>query len=496
MKRPSNLLFILSDNHNRSLLGCYGHPQVRTPNLDQIASIGTRFDNAYSSSPLCCPARAALATGRFPHQTGYWDNAIVYDGRVPAWMHRLRNAGVETVSIGKLHFRSAEDDNGFSKELIPMHITEGRGAVQNLLRGYDAELNGLNAKRWELYLDKSGIGETHYQEYDVDITRHAIDWLTSRSSRSEPWALFVSYVSPHPPFTVPQRFMDLYPPEDIVLPPHCSPGVFSQHPGANYHREKFSGRGIPSLDRVKKMIAAYYGLITHVDEQIGMVLDALRKSGLAGDTTLVYSSDHGEMRGAHGLLGKGLMYEDAVAVPLIIAQPGAQNVKSVSQIVSHTDVYPTLLDYFGVPLAEFDHDLPGISLLPAVRGAQCDRSGFAEYHANFSQSGIFMLREGPLKYVYHVGMPAQLFNLDTDPNELCDLAGKPDMSGAISAMEQRLRAICDPEAVDQRAKADQRRLGDSFGGIAALAAAPSITFSPPPGVDGAAIGSFVPGTRA
>ena len=120
MPRPENLIFLLSDNHARGWAGCYGHPAARTPALDALAASGARFANAYTASPICCPARAALTTGRYPHQTGYWDNAIVYDGHVPSWMHRLRAAGYDTASVGKLHFRSTEDDNGFGEEIAPM----------------------------------------------------------------------------------------------------------------------------------------------------------------------------------------------------------------------------------------------------------------------------------------------------------------------------------------------------------------------------------------
>jgi choline-sulfatase len=122
MTEPRNLVYFQSDNHNRSYLGCYGHGLARTPVLDRMAGRGVRFANAYAASALCCPARASLATGRFPHQTGYWDNAIVYDGRVPSWMHRLRGQGHHVASVGKLHYRSGDDDNGFAEELLPMHI--------------------------------------------------------------------------------------------------------------------------------------------------------------------------------------------------------------------------------------------------------------------------------------------------------------------------------------------------------------------------------------
>ena len=489
MAKPRNLLFLLSDNHNRDLLGCYGDAVVRTPNLDRVAAGGARFRNAYSASPLCCPARAALATGRFAHQTGYWDNALVYDGRVPSWMHRMRDAGFETVSVGKLHFRSSDDDNGFAEELIPMHVLDGRGAVQNLLRGYDAELDGRDAGRWQMYLEKSGQGETHYQEYDRNITAHATRWLQARAGKSR-WALFVSYVSPHPPFIVPQRLWDLYPEERIVLPPHVGPGRHTDHPSATYHRVKFGSPRRKDIAALRNMIRAYYGLITHLDEQIGTVLGCLEKSGLSDDTLIVYSSDHGEMRGAHDLLGKGLLYEDAVAVPLLFAGAGIPEGAVVDEVVSHTDLYPTFLDAFEVPGQAADSDLRGASLLPALKGIERARTGFAEYHANFSRSAGFMVRDRNMKLIHYEGMPPQLFDLAQDPIEQNDFSRSDAHRDVLAGLQARLREVCDPSEVDRRAKAAQRLRGEAFGGMEALAKSRTIAFSPPPGVDGEAIGAF------
>ena len=119
MTQASNLILFQSDNHNRNVLGCYGHPIVQTPNLDRIASSGTRFANAYASSPLCCPSRATLACGRYPHETGYWDNCLVYDGRQPSWMRRIRDQGHTVSSVGKLHFRSRKMTMDSAKRLPP-----------------------------------------------------------------------------------------------------------------------------------------------------------------------------------------------------------------------------------------------------------------------------------------------------------------------------------------------------------------------------------------
>jgi choline-sulfatase len=170
MTQAPNLLFFLSDNHNRDVLGCYGHGIVRTPTLDGLAARGARFENAYCSSSLCVPSRASIATGRFPHQTGYWDNVIAYDGRVPSWMHRLRDAGYDTVSIGKLHYRSTEDDNGFAEEIVPLHIVDGVGGLVGLLRWNEPPKTGF----FDLYDKRSGVGETEYQDYDRKITAEAV----------------------------------------------------------------------------------------------------------------------------------------------------------------------------------------------------------------------------------------------------------------------------------------------------------------------------------
>src|SRR5262245_41869999 len=120
--RPKNLLIIMSDQHSRTLMGCYGHALVRTPNLDRLAARGTRFTECWTPSPVCIPARASFATGKYIHQIGFWDNADPYDGSVPSWHHRLREAGHQVVSIGKLNFPADEDDSGFSESIIPMQV--------------------------------------------------------------------------------------------------------------------------------------------------------------------------------------------------------------------------------------------------------------------------------------------------------------------------------------------------------------------------------------
>src|SRR5438128_399146 len=162
----------MSDEHSRRVLGCYGHAMVRTPNLDRLAASGVRFTDAYCNSPICVPSRAALHTGRYVHDIGFWDNGIPYDGSVPSWAYRLKQAGHEVVSIGKLHFRSGDDDNGFTEEILPMHVVEGRGDALGWLR------NPLPLRKASLKLGAdAGRGDSAYQQYDDKIAAAAIDWL-------------------------------------------------------------------------------------------------------------------------------------------------------------------------------------------------------------------------------------------------------------------------------------------------------------------------------
>jgi choline-sulfatase len=478
--KKANLLFVLSDNHARQGLGVASGGRVKTPHLDGLAQRGTRFTAAYTASPICCPARAAIATGRYPHETGYWDNAIVYDGRVPSWHHHLRAAGHHCAAIGKLHFRSSDDDNGFSEEIVPMHILGGKGGVSMLLRWSGEE--PVNVGQWEMYVDKSGVGSTTYQAYDADITRRAVAWLEARAraAADKPWALMVSYVSAHPPFSVPQELLDLYRDTDIALPPGYRPDERSEHPAVRHLRKTFAYRDLDE-PMLRRITIAYYALCAHLDEQIGTVLAALQRLGLADDTRVIYTSDHGEMLGAHGLLGKFNMFEGSAGVPLIAAGPDVPVGCVVSEPVSHIDLYPTILEAFCLPAAGAGHPPHGRSLWPVMRQGSRNDPVFAEYHAAGSKAGSFMLRNGDDKLIYHVGAPPQLFDLANDPRELNDLAATEEGKAKVIRLERRLRAICDPEAVDRQAKADQRAKAEFWGGNEAIRQEGLLVITPAPG---------------
>ncbi|MFN8523665.1 MAG: sulfatase-like hydrolase/transferase [Chloroflexota bacterium] len=477
--RPTNLLILMVDQHNRAYMGCAGHPQVKTPNLDALAARGTRFANSYTPMPICVPARASMATGRYPHQLESWDNAKPYLGTEAAsWGHRLTAAGHHVTTVGKLHYRSAADDTGFPDQRIPLHVHEGDGDLYGLLRG-----DCPPRPRQRKYLYEAGPGDSEYLRYDRGVTAEACRWLREEAAdHGEPWALMVSWVSPHTPLIAPREFLDLYPPESIQLPPNWREEDWPRHPALDLKRH------IQDLDRpveeavLRQAIAAYYALCSFIDDQLGQVLRALDEQGLANSTRVIYTNDHGDTVGQHGLWYKGTMYEGSVGASMIVAGPDVPRGKVSATNVSLIDVFPSALDALGVAPAVEDAALPGESLWKlAAEPSRPERPVFSEYHAGASRTGMFMLRKGRYKYVYYAEMPAQLFDLEADPTESVNLAEDPTYADVRAAYERELRAICDPDEVNARAVADQQARIAGFGGKEhILSRPPAFTHSPPP----------------
>ena len=326
MTGPTNFLILCSDEHARSALGCYSSPIVQTPTLDTLAARGTRFTRAYTPSPICISARASLATGLPVFEHRCWSSAEPYYGQVESYMHRLRAAGHPVVSIGKLHFRSGRDDNGFSEEILPMYLAnQGAGWPQGLVR---ESLPGFpEAKEMAAEV---GPGESDYTDYDRRITAEACRWLKRQSgqAKDKPWSLFVSFVSPHFPLVAPKPFFDLYEGCDLPAPY----GVRSRHPVLGEMRKFWNYDDYFDDDTRALGRRCYYGLCSFLDDNIRQVLGALDDSGQAGETTVLYITDHGEMLGNHGFWAKSVMYEDSVAIPMILAGPG------VATGVNHTPV--------------------------------------------------------------------------------------------------------------------------------------------------------------
>jgi len=469
-----NFLIIMSDEHNRNALGCYGHPVVKTPNLDALARRGVRFTNAYCNSPICVPSRASFATGRYPHDIESWDNTAPYIGQTSSWAHRVREAGYRAVSVGKLHYRSDDDDTGFEEQRLAMHLMDGVGDLRGNLLREPQPLRRLARSK----LVDVGAGESEYNRYDWAIADEAVKFLRSEAgAQSKPWAAFISFTAPHFPLIAPKQYIDMYPPESVILPKQYGLDERPRHPVLDALRTAFDVADEFDELTVRRAIGAYYALCTFMDEQVGRVLQALAESGAEEDTMVLYTADHGDQIGEHGLWCEG-----SVAVPLLMSGPSLPKGAVVDAPISLIDVYPTVCDVFALPRRGEDASLPGTSLLPAARGERIDeRVTFSEYHAMGSITGSFMLRDGRYKLVYYVGYQSQFFDLEADPEELADLASDPAHAEIMARCEQRLRAIVDPEELDRRAREYQlRRITEAGGAAAVDAIGDRFAYSPAP----------------
>ena len=476
--KPTNLLFIISDQHNRDSLGCYGHPFVQTPNLDRLAERGVRFDSAYTNCPICVPARASLATGNFVHRIGNWDNAFPYHGETKGWGHRLIDAGHRVESIGKLHYRNDADADGFSRHEIPLNVVAGIGDPAGCIRDNPPPRVGMRQGVLE-----AGPGESTYLDYDVRIADNTVRWLSERAKTpdAKPWVCFASFVCPHPPYIAPQELFDLYPVDSIPLPVQSRPDERPDHPWLNEMRRAMGWDEPLTETQIRRMAAAYYGCCTHLDSQIGRVLDALQSTGLSDSTRIIYTSDHGENMGRRGLWGKFTLYEESAAVPLIVAGPDVPPGDATDDPVTLVDCYESIMECVGEPLNDEEQQLPCSSLWPIAAGEKLDRVAFSEYHAVASPNAAYMLRRGKLKYVHYVHDSPQLFNLETDPDEVNNMAGDPIHADVVTKFEAELRSLLDPEAIDARAKADQAAKLEEFGGRDGALKRGTFTNSPAPG---------------
>lgn len=474
-----NMLVILSDEHQARAMGCAGHPFVQTPNLDRLAARGTRFTDAYTPCPICVPARASFATGRYAHQNRLWDNAMPYTGTPKGWGHALQDRNVPVESIGKLHYRDAGDDAGFDVEHIPMQVAGGVGMVWASIRR-EHERKALSTGR--MLADYIGPGTSKYTDYDAAVTKRTCDWLSQRAEADDdqPWCLYVGLVAPHFPLVVPQEYFDLYPGDSL-------PEV-KLHPSTGYQQHPWIVKQNAMMDSESKFknpqerldaMSAYYGLCTWLDHNVGQIMGALEAAGLAENTTVIYSSDHGDNVGARGLWGKSNFYQESVQIPMIMAGPDVP-VGTCDTPVSLLDVSKTIANHFGTDIAAA-HGCRSLAEI-ATSPPDLERPVFSEYHAAGAVTGGFMLRKGRWKLNYYVGMPPELFDLVDDPEELQDRAADPAYAGPLAEMEAALREICDPEEMDALAFADQDAMVEGYGGREAAMKLGAPAATPPPEV--------------
>jgi choline-sulfatase len=420
LPRP-NVLLIMVDQLAASWLPVYGHGLVQAPSIAALAAEGVVFESAYCASPLCAPSRSSLLTGRLPSRTGVYDNAAELRASEPTVTHRLRAAGYATCLSGKMHFVGPDQLHGFEQRLT----TDVYPA--DLDWTPDWRLPATERLPWyhtmESVLAPGVCTASMQMDYDDEVAHRAVRKLhdLARDRGGQPFFLTVSFTNPHDPWELRPRYWELYADAEIDLPA-VGPIPREQADPHSLRLRDMSGIDDVALteQQVRRARHGYYAAVSYVDERIGQVLEALSGTGLADDTIVVFTADHGELLGERGLWYKMAFFEAAARVPLIVRAPGASAGDRVAAPVSQLDLAPTLLDLCGLDAAS---SIDGRSFAAALAGEPlADADVVAEYLAEGVTSPAVMLRRGRHKYIWCDDDPEQLYDVEADPHELVDLA--------------------------------------------------------------------------
>ncbi|NEE00710.1 sulfatase-like hydrolase/transferase [Phytoactinopolyspora halotolerans] len=476
------------------LTGAYGHPVVRTPNLDRLATRGVRFDAAYTPYPLCAPARVALMTGRYPSSIGCYDNAAVFPADQPTIAHYLTNAGYETALTGKMHFVGPDQLHGFqhrlTTDIFPAGVdwvptTDEHGRFPRGGHAHEYVPPEVGVRTW-----------TKFLTYDEETNYRAVEYIRERARgpQTEPFFLLASYHHPHDPFHVTQELWDLYQDASIDVPASRADLPRSIMDDWLDEAHDTASVELDDPDNLRALRRAYYGLVTYVDRKVGEILAALDDTGQLEHTVIIFTSDHGDMLGERGMVQKRCFYEWSARVPLVMTFPDGRGAgQRVSEPVSSMDLAATILDLAGV--AHGDRlEMDAQSLLPYIDGAHhtpnlpgagttaradvaphtdaapgsdgvpgtdtgpgTGRAVFSEYHVEKVRAACFMVRHGPYKYIYIHGHDAQLFNVAADPDERDNLAGQPATTDVETSLHSMLVKQFDIEHIDRDAAESVRR---------------------------------------
>ena len=430
-----NLLFITADQQRWDSLPCYGLDFLRTPHLDRLAREGLVFERCYVPAPLCVPTRAALLGGQWPTTTGVLGNSHWLDDTLPTWPHALTEAGYLTAAIGKMHFFPWDARNGFQERIsaedkrhtylpddhskfLRAHGHERAHPTQN--PGYFETLNASVTPLPKRFHVDSFIGD------------QAADWL-GRNAK-EPFAAWVSFAGPHDPYDPPAEMANMY--DDAPIPaPVGSRAELIDKPRAQQNAGKENiknsmyrmdpSRATPAQHR--RWRAHYYANISLIDEGVGKMLAALESHGALDETLIIYSADHGDALGDHGLPYKGFYYESMAHVPLIMRGPGVAGGTRCASLVSSLDYVPLFYSACGL---EPPATLQGTSLAPLLADP-----ALPHRETVFSENmGSQMVRDARFKYAHYATGESELYDLETDPDEIHNLAQSREHADVIGHM--------------------------------------------------------------
>lgn len=464
-----NILFIMTDQHRWDCIGANGNDLIKTPNLDRLAAEGANFTHFFVQAPVCVPSRVSFFTGRYPHSHRNRVNYTPLDTREVLMQRRLHDAGYVTASVGKLHYHPPTKAEALRTGFDFVELHDAVGPLDRF-SDYIAwrERHDPLAHRPHRALAKDipdgknpfrqAIDEKHSETtWTGERTRHQIREL---ATGEKPFFLFSSFWKPHSPFEVPQPFDAMYDDVEIPLPRQMTLDQIMDLPAP---LRSLILRFRPSYDtdreKLQWMYRSYYGAISHIDREVGLILKELDAAGLADNTIVVFSSDHGDQMLEHGLMGKNCFFESSVRVPFIIRYPKHVRPGQYSELVESVDLLPTLFELAGLP-EPYENQGHSLAGLIGTGGGE-----YAERDAVFSENVIpevitgnresfefikgegirgirhpdaKMVRTRRWKYVYYPEGFAELYDLESDPDEMTNLADDPKYREQVYQMKDRL----------------------------------------------------------
>jgi len=425
-----NILIIQADQLAAPALKCYGNPVSKTPNIDALAEDGVIFDSAYCNNPLCAPSRFSMMAGRHSSSIGAYDNGAEFPGDIPTFAHYLRAGGYRTALSGKMHFVGADQMHGFEERLTTDVYPADHGWAPDWERPehrFDWWYHNMDS-----VYEAGPCERTNQIDFDDETgfraVRHIYD--IARDTDDRPFCMTVSFTDPHDPYACPKEFWDLYEDEEINLPEvgHIPYDECDPHSKRLRHAYKMDEKEIDKED-IKKARRAYYGQISYVDSKVGRIMKALEDCSMKDNTIIIFTADHGDMLGERGLWYKMSFHEWSARVPFIVSAPEKFKSGRNNTPVSLVDLLPTLLDLGEVPYKDNPADkIDGTSLVPVLNKevTDLDRPVISEYLGEGAVAPMIMVRQGRFKYIYCPVDPPLLYDLESDPNELNNLAGKKD----------------------------------------------------------------------
>jgi len=421
--RP-NVLVLMCDQFRADALSCLGHPLARTPNLDRLAARAVRFTNAFTQSPVCAPTRHSLNTGLYPHAHGVVSNSARPRGELFTLAHALSPLGYRCFQLGHMHWTDPDRPTGYEpnastpdlwRQSQPQEVLARRQwECQDITRRTTAGPNPFGAERF----------------WGHHVAANAVRLIESAAGQNRPFLCWASFTEPHPPFYPPRDFYERIDPSRIVLP--AQPPADAPPPHERILQMRRQWQHLTAVE-LKQILAGYYGLVALADSFCGTVLDALDRLGVRDRTLVVFTSDHGDQMGEHGLFLKFVMREASVRVPLLIDAPG-RGAGVRDELVEHVDVFPAICELLG---AEIPSHVQGRSLAGLVDGTAAP----ADWRdAVFSrEADKRMVRTRRWKLNTYGGEAGELFDLEADPDEFVNRLGDPQCAEVVRTLMDRLR---------------------------------------------------------